>query len=253
MTVRVRKNLGRRVGGLLVAAGATLALAGCGSDDSSSADASGSDTSGAVSTTAAKDGLDDAKKLVLPADQFPAGYVVQEIPAGQLEATTDQLLDAMKGVEVTPASCAQLTLLPDSIDVSSIGLAVAMKGSASLSTSVAPAQVSMADQRKSVSGKCANLKMKFTEGQTAGTTATVDQKVLKAPKTKADQTMVVEQKTTMNVSGTTVNSLARMGYAEVNGYQVSVQYMAAPGSTIDSAAFDKTFIAAVNRAVEGTD
>ena len=42
----------------------------------------------------------------------------------------------------------------------------------------------------------------------------------------------------MNVSGTTVNSLARMGYAEVNGYQVSVQYMAAPGSTIDSAAFD---------------
>lgn len=252
MAVRVQKNLVRRLGGLLIAGTAVIALAGCSSSDDSSSSATTTGSDGATTATSTKL-TGDAKDLVLPANEFPKGFVAQEIPQGQLKAATDQVLAAMKGVKIEPSSCVQLSLLPESIDLESIGLAVATKGASSLSTSVAPQQVSMDDQRKSVTGKCANLEMMFTEGQTAGATATVKQKVLKAPKTKADEALVVEQTTTTEISGTTVKSSGLLGFAEVNGYQVSVQYMSANGAEIDDDAFNDVFVAAVNRVANGTD
>ncbi|GAA4743264.1 hypothetical protein MUG78_06190 [Gordonia alkaliphila] len=255
MTVRVQKNPIRRLGGLLIAGSAVIALAGCSSSDdsSSAATTTGSDGATTANTATSTKLTGDAKELVLPADEFPKGFVAQEIPQGQLKAATDQVLAAMKGVKIEPSSCVQLSLLPESIDLETIGLAVATKGTSSLSTSVAPQQISMDDQRKSVTGKCANLEMMFTEGQTAGATATVKQKVQKAPKTKADEALVVEQETTTKISGTTVKSSALLGFAEVNGYQVSVQYMSANGAEIDDDAFNDVFVAAVNRVANGTD
>ncbi|WP_298446497.1 hypothetical protein, partial [Gordonia sp. (in: high G+C Gram-positive bacteria)] len=225
-----------------------LALAGCSSDGGSSSDKAASSTT-ASRTTARKDL--PVQQLVLPADQFPAGFQVQEIPESQLQQMTDQILASTKGAKVSPASCAQLNLVPDHFDVSKVGLAVATKGTETLGTSVvAGPQTTMAQQRASATGKCQHLTMEFASGPAQGAKGEVNQKVVKAPKTKADDAMVVEQTTVISVAGKTQTMKSRVGLALVDGYQVSVQGSSMTGQAVDEATFDDVFAKAVNRVAE---
>lgn len=260
MNLTLPSHLSRRLGGTVLTGGAVLALAACGSDDGgSSPSPTGASSSSSAATSVAAGvaaGAPDPAKtpsLVLPADEFPAGYQVQQIPPAQIQAMADQILAATKGAEIKPASCAQLQLLPKTINTKEIGLAVATATTTNLGTSVSVPQVDMAAQRKSVSGKCGRLTMTFTSGIAKGATGSVEQKVVPAPKSKADDALVVVQSTKTKVGENTSNTKGRMGIALVNGYQVTVQLMSMTGQDVDKKVFDEFFVKAVNRVAGQTD
>ncbi|GAA3948541.1 hypothetical protein GCM10022231_02270 [Gordonia caeni] len=218
-----------------------LALAGCGGD-------------GEGSAPDAAESADPSKvqSLVLPADDFPAGFEVQEIPADQLQSMTDQILEETKNAEITPASCVQLGLMPEHVDTSDVGLAVATSGTTNLGTAVTTTSPSMADQRAALSGKCAHLTVKMTSGAAAGAEGTVDQKEVPAPASRADEALAVEQESTSTVSGTTTETKSLLGFATVNGYTVTVQYTSLNAGDLDRAVFDEFFVSAVDHVADAT-
>lgn len=238
----------RRLGAALIAGGAVFALAACSSGDSGS-----SLSNPAFQPTLQKPADPEmARSLVLPASAFPAGYEVQEVPADQLQEVSTQILEATRSSKITPSSCAQLNMLPAQIDTSQMGIAVAMKDSSTISNAVVVAQTDLGTQRDSLSGKCENLAVEITDGVAKGATGTVQQKVVQAPKTKADSTLMLTQNTSTQVEGTTVKTTSRMGIAQVNGFQVTVQCMSMTGGAIDDATCDEMFVKAVDYAVDKT-
>ncbi|GAC57701.1 hypothetical protein GOHSU_23_00470 [Gordonia hirsuta DSM 44140 = NBRC 16056] len=255
----------RRLGTVVIAAGTVAALGGCGSDDggttATSADAAASSAaaspaSSAVSSASSSPAKNiEVTRLLLPADQFPSGFTAQEVPAGQADDTADSLLDATKGAKVSPSSCVQLNALPDKIDLSNVGMMMASRGMELLTTSVAPAAdtVDLKAQRASIAGKCKNMTISFTQGEMKGATVELKQKVVTAPKTKADQALVIDQNIVADVGGQQVDSLTRLGLAQVNGYTVSVQYRSmSPGAPVDQKVFNDLFVKAVNRVAAQT-
>ncbi|MFM9377247.1 hypothetical protein [Gordonia sp. VNK21] len=254
LTAVLRDRATRRAlaGGLALTA--TLALAGCGTVDGEAVKADGavpasSDPSGSASTPATRTA--DVQELVLDRSEFPAGYAALEVPPSQVQEVLDTVLASTRSATVVPSSCLQVSLIPDSIDTSQVGMATASKGTSVLGTAVVEGGASIADQRKAVTGKCANLTMTMdVSGQQVK--SRVAQKVLTAPKTKTADTLVVEQTQRMNVGGQDVTSSTRLGYAQVNGYTVSVAGTSPTGGPIDDEAFDALFVAAVNKLVERT-
>ena len=250
-----------RLAGL--AAISVLALGACGSsnDDAagtspvtSTAGTSTAATSAESSTTASTPrNSTPVRELVVPAADFPPGFEVQEVPVGEMNRVAEQLLDATQNAKFTPSSCGQLNILPKDFDVSKVGLAVATKGATALSTSVAESDVTIAQQRASVTGKCANVTAEFTQGELAGATVAVKQSLVEAPAVKTKDVLVVDQQSTVSLRGSSSSSeLNRLGLAAVNGYLVTVQYRSAGGQPIDDAVFDQLFVKAVNRVVEKT-
>ncbi|MFZ2510430.1 MAG: hypothetical protein WAW85_04990, partial [Gordonia sp. (in: high G+C Gram-positive bacteria)] len=195
----------------------------------------------------------NVQELVLPADQFPTGFTVQEVSTGQVEQIAQEILNTTKSAKFTPSSCAQLNLLPERFDADKVGLAVATKGAEALSSSVASSGATIAKQRASVTGKCANIGAQFTEGELAGAKVSVKQAIVTAPPVKASDVLVVDQRSSVEMTGMPANeSLARLGMAAVNGYLVTVQYRSAGTQPVDEAVFNEVFVKAVNRVVEKT-
>lgn len=250
--------------GLALIGTAALVLSGCGaSNDDAAASASAAPTSVAAGTSAvdatpptsltSSAAQVDVQELVLPADQFPAGFTVQPVPASQVEQIAQEILNTTKTATFTPSSCAQLNLLPEKFDVDKVGLAVATKDAQALSASVTSSGATIAEQRASVTGKCANITAEFTEGELAGAKVAVKQSIVAAPAVKATDVLVVDQRSSVDMAGMPANeSLARLGLAAVNGYLVTVQYRSAGTRPVDAAVFNDVFVKAVNRVVDQT-
>lgn len=254
--------------GLALIGTAALVLSGCGaSNDDAAASANAAPTSAAAGTSAvdatpstpltssaAQTAAQvDVQELVLPADQFPAGFTVQPVPASQVEQIAQEILNTTKTATFTPSSCAQLNLLPEKFDVDKVGLAVATKDAQALSASVTSSGATIAEQRASVTGKCANITAEFTEGELAGAKVAVKQSIVAAPAVKATDVLVVDQRSSVDMAGMPANeSLARLGLAAVNGYLVTVQYRSADTRPVDAAVFNDVFVKAVNRVADQT-
>ena len=192
-------------------------------------------------------------ELVLPADQFPEGYQVQEIPKGpEMQEMMDQVIGAVKDATYTPSKCAQVSAVPDSFDLSKIGMSLGMKGTDTAAVAVMPQTTDLDEQRKAVEGDCENVSVEINSGMAAGVKGDVTQKEVSAPKTDADDAVVIDQTTEMTAGGQDVQTSGRLGMAEVNGYTVSVQMQSQQGGPIDDDAFDELFTAAVNRVAEQT-
>ncbi|GEE00546.1 hypothetical protein nbrc107696_09920 [Gordonia spumicola] len=247
MGITFKKSIGAVLGGVAVVG----LVAGCSSDGSpttsDAADASTSaSTAASASSTASPADPSKVQGLVLDTSDFPAGYKALKVPTSQMQATIDQLLATTKSAKIVPSKCLQLSAIPESVDVDKLGLVMATKGtSAALSESVAVSPTSISDYRKQASGACSDLKMTVTmSGQSV--TSTVHQSIVDGPKVDADESLVLEVDTEAKAAGTTVKTSAVMGYAEVNGYLVSVQATSlTPGSKPDRAAFDDLFTKAV--------
>ena len=137
---------------------------------------------------------------MFPADQFPAGFTVQEVPAGQVDEMAQELVNTSKSAKFTPSSCAQLNLLPEKFDTNNVGIVVAMKGAEVLSSSVAASDVTIAQQRAAVTGKCANITAEFTQGELAGAKVRVKQTIVAAPEVRASDVLVVDQHSTVDMT-----------------------------------------------------
>lgn len=239
----------RPIAGMVISGAVVFALTACGSDDGGDGpSASAADQSTATSSADPA----TAQSMVLPAAGFPSGFEVQEVPASQVQTMADQILDATKNAKISPASCAQLSLLPEKVDTGEVGLAVATSGTSTLGTAVTAEPAKLDQVRASMSGECEHLSMDITSGPAAGATATVDQKVVKAPATDADEAIVVEQTTETTVSGATSETKALLGLASVDGYTVTAQYTSLTGGELDRELFDEFFTAVVDHAA-GTD
>lgn len=244
VSVRLKRTLGACVAG----AGLIGLVAGCGTDGSPVAAGS----LGSQSTPSAADPA-KARQLVLGAGEFPAGYEVQEVPRGQTQQMVDTILKSTRSADITPSHCLQLSAVPPTVDADDLGLAVAMKGTESMiAESVGVSTASLEQYRTQVSGDCAHLTMNMSvEGQSVK--GTVDQKLIDGPKTSADDTLVVDMTTVSEVGTQSVTQHMIAGYAEVNGYTVSVQASSPnPSGSIDRAGFDEVFVKAVQKAVDET-
>lgn len=239
----------KRIAGAAAAASAALLLmTGCSSTED------GAPVPGAASSAAAPSAdAGKAPTLVIGKADFPAGYQVTPVPRDQIQKVADSVLSSTKSAKVTPANCMQLSAFPDKIDLAKTGFVIAMKGTSVLAETVSVVDHSVEDFRKAVTGDCGKIKVEITEGQAAGAKGTAVSKVIPAPKTKADDAIVVQQSSTIDFKGTTTKTSMIVGYAMVNGYLVSVQASdASPQSTPDLAAFNKVFTKAVDRVATET-
>lgn len=232
----------KRIAGATAAATAVALIAvGCSSTD---------DGAPAADSSAAKPSVDASKvsTLVLGKADLPAGYQILEVPKEQREKIADSISPSTKNAKITPAKCKQLTAFPSGTKPSEVGYVMAMKATSVLAETVAVVDGSVADVRKNASGECANLKIEITDGPAAGAKATASAKVLDAPKSKADDAVLIQQKTTISLNGTKTKTTMLIGVAEVNGYFVTVQASdGTPGGTPDLAAFKTFFGKAVDR------
>ncbi|MFT4087491.1 MAG: hypothetical protein QM658_10120 [Gordonia sp. (in: high G+C Gram-positive bacteria)] len=250
----------RRAAGVLAAGSAALLLlSGCsgGGDAVKAHDASTRASSTTTTSDDTKPGVTDGSKaptLVVDQSVFPAGYTVQEIPAGQLKTTVDQMLAAVKGLRSDPASCVQQNLIPDSVDLGSLGLVVGTRngGTSNLAEAVTVGGLSIDKQRKSVSGNCQTVSVSFDSGPAKGASGTVTSVIVPAPKTKAkaSDVLVVARTTDMALNGQHVTTRSKQGFAQVNGYTVSVQSTSPTGGAVDEAGFERLFVAAVNKVAD---
>ncbi|EGD54611.1 hypothetical protein [Gordonia neofelifaecis] len=238
----------KRIAGAAVAAGAAATLiAGCSSTDD------GAPVPGTQTTTASAVDATKAPTLIIGKADLPAGYQVMDVPKDQIQKVSESILSSTKSAKVTPSNCMQLSAFPDKIDVGKTGFIVAMKSTSVLAETVSVVDSSIDDYRKAVTGDCANLNIEITEGQAAGAKGVVVSKIVDAPKTSADEAIVVQQNSTITFQGTKTKTSMIIGYAMVNGYLVSVQASeAAPGATPDLAAFNKVFAKSVDKVAQKT-
>ena len=241
-------NTMKRIVGVTAAASAAMLLAaGC---TSSNDDAPDPGSSTAAATSSAESGADGSKaqSLVLTQKDLPAGYQVMEVPKGELEKVAGSFSTGIKTAKVTPAGCAQLSAFPDKIEVDEIGYLIGMRTTSVLAQTVSVSGRSVDSARKAATGKCAKQSIEITDGPAAGAKATATSKVISAPKTKADDAVVIQQKATIVMNDVKTSSTVIVGLAEVDGYLVSVQASdASPGGTPDLAAFNAFFTKAIDR------
>lgn len=243
----MNNRAGRALAVLVTVAGLVGVTAGCGVDGDPVI--AGGATSGSGTTSTA----DPARvhDLVLDASDFPTGYTAQVVPKGQMQQVMDMLLESTRTADVTPAHCLQASVIPESVDVDDLGLVVATKGSESVvSEAVTVTQVPVEDYREQLNGDCGHLTMDMTvNGQQVHGTA--DQKIIDEPRTRADDTLVVEMTTVSKVMSQTVTQRVIIGYAQIGGYTVAVQATRmSPTGAPDRTAFDDVFDKAIDKAVD---
>ncbi|MFT3716460.1 MAG: hypothetical protein QM774_11080 [Gordonia sp. (in: high G+C Gram-positive bacteria)] len=231
-------------GGML--AGSAVLLTACGGythhDDSKGAQGSGG------SAKAADPAL--VQDLVLPAAEFPSGFQAQEVPKGpEMQQMMDQTLSSVKDSTITPAHCKQASAIPDTVKLDDMGMAMGMKGTDTAAVVVMAQKTDLGTQRTMLADGCDKLSVTMNSGVAAGASGTTEQHEVTAPKTAADDAMVIESKTAMSYQGQSVNSTGRVGMAEVNGYTVTVQFTSQQGD-VDDAAFDDVFTKAVDRVAQ---
>ncbi|MYR07721.1 hypothetical protein GTV32_16045 [Gordonia sp. SID5947] len=213
-------------------------VAGCGGagSDQASADTS---PAGAGVTVPPKD-------LVLTKSELPAGYQEIPIPPDQMQKSADSMLDATRGADISPASCAPPTTVPDTMDTSAMGMLVAAHGSTTLAEVVTPAKGDMAAIRASMTGDCAKVSAAIKNGDAAGASSTIKNTPIDVPDTKADDVFAVEQTSTSTVNGQEVTATSLLAWATVGGYSVAVTSGGLLGAP-DTAVFTTTLVKAIDK------
>ncbi|WAC57623.1 hypothetical protein [Gordonia sp. SL306] len=218
-----------------MAAMATIAtVAGCGGAGSDSASA---DT--AHATAAPKD-------LVLSGSELPRGYQVMPMPADQMQKSADSMLDATKGADISPASCAPPSTMPDTMDMSEMGMLVAAFGSTTLAEVVTADHGDMAAIRKSMTGDCAKVTAAIKNGDAAGSSSTIVNTPMDVPDSTADDVFAVKQTSTSTVNGREVTATSLLGWAKVGRYSVAVTSGGLLGAP-DTGGFHTTLVKAINK------
>ncbi|WP_026918562.1 hypothetical protein [Gordonia shandongensis] len=204
---------------------------------------------GAAGTSADPSRVDS---LVLDAADFPSGYEVMEIPADKMQEIADSVLTGTKSAKVTPASCMQMSAIPDDIDISKVGMRMASKQLAVLTETVVAEDQQLATVRKQVEGECKQMTVEITEGPAAGAKGKVTSSVVDSPATEGRDAIVVQQNTEMSVQGQRVETKTVVGYAVVDGYTVTVQAANSSGGNPDVSAFDELFTKAIEKVEKQT-
>ncbi|WOC12156.1 hypothetical protein MP11Mi_12380 [Gordonia sp. MP11Mi] len=233
------------LGTFVASAGLVGFAAGCGVDGSPVVAGGATKADGASTADPAR-----VHELVLDAADFPAGYTGQVVPSDQMQQMLDTVLESTRSADISPSHCVQLSAIPSSVDVNDIGLVIATKGTeSSLAESAIVATTSIDEYRTQVSGDCEHLTMDMTvEGQAVK--AKAEQKVVDGPTTRADDSVVVEVTTVSQVGSQSVTQRMIIGYAEVDGYMLSVQASSMnPSGNPDRAGFDDVFTKAIDKAV----
>lgn len=230
----------------LVAVGGA-ALTGCGSDGGSGKDGgSGSGVHGAA---------DPARipSMMLTADDLPSGYHEQEMPKSQFQDVLDQMSGTVRDADIQPAACGDLSAMPENLNPDEMEMLVAIRGDSptdaqTLAAVVSIAEVDLAAVRDKATGECSRITAKFVvEGQDVTSSSRTE--VLDAPDTDADATLVFRQRTNTSVAdGLEMDSESIAGFAQIGGYNLTVQFVAL-GGEVDQAEFDRFFTEAVDKAI----
>lgn len=237
----------RLIAGMMTGAAAIVVLAGCGDDGGTdSADAStATESTDGVAGTAATDtgdatngaakGAKPVSGLVLTAADLPAGYQAMPVPKEQMQQAADGMLQTAKGANLKPAKCAPPTAVPKDVDVSDMGMLMAMSGGKALSEVVTVGDQDLNKMRKNMTGDCAKISgVVDTQGQKVTTTITYE--VVDVPKGKADSVFAVRQRSVAEVGGQKIRTTVLNGWAVVSGYTIAVT-SGGSMATPDDAAF----------------
>ncbi len=235
----------RVVGGVIAAMTTMVMTGGCGESDAGTPPAAQSEVVESAGTQAPAATV-PAKDLVLGKADLPAGYQVMPIPPNQMQQSADNMLDSTKGATISPAECAPPKTVPDRMDVSQMGMLVAVKGSTTLSETVMPRHGDMSDMRDSMTGKCAKVTASFTSGEVAGARSTIVNTPVELPDTKADDVFAVKQTSTSTVNGREVTATSMMAWAQVGGYSVAVTSGGLLGGP-DTEVFSRMLVTAVDK------
>lgn len=235
-----------KVASLLVAASATLLVAtACSSD--------GADTDGAKSSSGSNADASKIPGLALEKSDLPAGYQALDVPKDQTKQFADSMSASAKSAKVTPATCKQASAYPSDFNADEVSTIAAMKTTSMLLETVTVAKEDIAKVRANSTGECSTMTIEITDGPAAGAKGTSTFTVLDGPKTAADETVVLQQKMTLKLQGTTTKSTMILGLAKVNGYLVAVQTSdGAAGSSPDLGAFNAFFTKAVQKVASKT-
>ncbi|MEV6340244.1 hypothetical protein AB0M12_36645 [Nocardia vinacea] len=224
-----------------VAAGVVL-VAGCsGKDDSAN------HSNSAAPTT-------PREQLVLTPEEFPAGTKKLDLPPEQLQSTVGDLTATQQNATFTPAEC----------------------GSTQQDLAAATKELLAQSSISAATGKSGQIFVEFVSGRTGdlqriadgnkrcgsvevvatydGHQVTASQRVTSqpAPQELNGANAIAYHATstaTTDVSGTPLTQNAYLGYAEVRGITVAVR-VAALDDSLDQAAFDQFFVAAVQKVVK---
>ncbi|ROZ98924.1 hypothetical protein EEB19_13520 [Gordonia sp. OPL2] len=233
------------MGGMMAAMTTVMIAAGCAGSDSGTtpeatkAVAETADAQVPATTVPAKD-------LVLGKADLPAGYQVMPIPPNQVQQSADNMLDTTKGATISPAECAPPKTVPDRMDVSQMGMLVAMKGSTTLSETVMPRHGDLSDMRDSMTGECSKVTASFSSGEVAGARSTIVNTPVELPDTNADDVFAVKQTSTSTVNGREVTATSLMAWAQVGGYSVAVTSGGLLGGP-DTEVFSRTLVTAIDK------
>lgn len=224
-----------------MAAGVVL-VAGCSSKDDSA-----NHSNSAAPTT-------PREQLVLTPEEFPAGTKKLDLPPEQLQSTVGDLTATQQNATFTPAEC----------------------GSTQQDLAAATKELLAQSSISAATGKSGQIFVEFVSGRTGdlqriadgnkrcgsvevvatydGHQVTASQRVTSqpAPQELNGANAIAYHATstaTTDVSGTPLTQNAYLGYAEVRGLTVAVR-VAALDDSLDQAAFDQFFVAAVQKVVK---
>ena len=214
--------------------------------------ANGADVEGAESAGPTAD-KSKIPTLMLGKADLPAGYQLMEVPKDKAQELADSMATSTKNATVTPAHCRRVSAYPSGVAASEVGSTVAMKTTSMLVETVSVADEDLEKVRANAGGDCAEVTIAITDGPAAGAEADSAVTVLDGPKTEADEAVVLQQKTTVRLNGTTTKTTVVVGLAEINGYLVSVQTSdGTPGGSPDLAAFNSFFAKAIAKVASKT-
>lgn len=244
----------RPTGVAAAAVTAAALVAGCNGGGSSTTTMDHSGHSMSMTTTAtAAAAAKPAKDLALTAAELPPGITAVPVGQAQLQKSVDQLSGAAEGATITPASCGSGTTIVDAakkLDVSQLGMAVGTVGTGVASESVIAQEPDVQKLRDSYRGACKSVTADISVQGQKVRTQTATTVVADAPKTKADDLVVIEQTATSEVAGQSTKQRSLVGVARVGSYAVSVVVMSMDG-TPDRALFDKFLVASIDKVAKG--
>lgn len=239
------------------AAAATLALAGCSSNVSGSAEPAGNAVSGGTGTGAGggtsggggtpggsattTERIEAAlSSMLLAPEDFPQPYQAIVLPDQAVEQAAADLDGIPSGAKVEPAGCKPPA---QNFGPDSTALIVGTDNSARATISVELARVDQPlSTREAEIGEC--LEVTTTKD---GATAQVTTTMLPAPPLNADDTMALRQTVTSGADGTEVTQSMLRLVAQVDDVRISATYMTFGNGTPDAATLDQLFTEAVQK------